>query len=365
MKRIIISFGLLLILGGIGAAFAEPFATGRVMGAAPVTIDGSFSDWDGLNVLPAPVAGINGASQAGLPRDDADLSAAFRCILDDTYLYIAVQVTDDLPVFGEERAGQPYWDDCVEVMIYGPATGLTPMKIWVSLDKNGEVRLEGRDSIQKISYPGIWAKRGVAAALQPGNAGYGVELMIPRSVPESIGWLDGQPLRMNVAVYDDDTGGKFESIRQWANISINASNEVSFAEVLSLPVVSKDFESVLSFDSAVQEIELVLDSPDANLEIEIVDPAVQLDLALAFERVEMYSEAIAELKKAVGVSGVPETENMITLALARNYFFMNDYNTAEQLCTGLLTVETDDIRLLDANMILLSIELNRTVLSEQ
>jgi hypothetical protein len=345
------------ILSGIGTAFGDTFVTGRVAGAAPITIDGDFSDWNGLNVLPAVIVGINSVSQTGLPRDNTDLSAAFRCILDDKYLYIAVQVTDDVLVFGEEPVGTPFWDDCAEVMMYGPSTGLTPLKIWVSRDKYGKVRLEGRESFEKKSYPGIWDNQGVSAALRPGNGGYGVEVMIPRSVPESIGWQDGQPLRMNVAVYDDDTGGRFESILQWTDISVNASNEVSFAEVLSVPVTSLDSQS------AVQEIELVIDSPDGDNEN--VDPMIQLDLALAFERVDMYTEAIAELKKAVGVSGIPETENKITLALARNYFFLSDYATAEKLCTDLLAVETDDGRLLDAHMILLSIEQNRTILSGQ
>ncbi len=349
MKRTgLILISIFLLSGSVSA---EQYAAGRVHGHAPLTVDGDFSDWDELSLIPREISQINRVSETERPRDGADLSASFRCLADDENLYIAVGVTDDTLVFGEEPPGRPFWDDCVEFLFYGPATGTSALKIWISRDKNGNVKIEGREPVTNMSYPFIWEQEGVAAALVTHSTGYRAEAMIPLSVLELTGWRYGDALRMNVAVYDDDEGGMFESVLQWADISDNAFNEVVFTEI-AVPRPDTGFAEAMSGD--VQEIEIVISSPEPPREE--IDPEVQHDLAIAFERAGLHEEAIEELRTAERAAPKGELNRRIMLALARNHYFIGEYDQARRCCEDMLAGETDDKRTLDANMILLSIE---------
>ena len=358
MKRILSYIVIPLLLSGFQSAAAfEHFTSGRIEGNAPMSIDGDFADWDGFSVIPIPISQVNSLSQNGLPRNANDLTASFRCVSDDTALYIAVNVTDDILTFGEEPAGIPFLDDCVEMLFYSSQPGLSPLKIWVSGDKNGGVRLEGREPMENKSYPFIWSKRGILAALKKNDAGYHVEVMIPKSVLALAGWGSGEAVRMNMGVYDDDNGGTFESIIQWADIPALGYNEIGFDEIL-YTMVTNDASPVIT-----QELEIEISSSGQTPEA--VDPDVQYDLGMAFERAGLYAEAIAELQKAVDTVPEGELKNKIHLTLARNYFFLGEYDKAKPICEELLRIESDSQRILNANMILLSVDRKQSGFMDQ
>lgn len=359
MKRLLSCIAVLLLLSEVHSVAAlEHFTLGRIEGNASISVDGDFADWDGISVIPLPISYVNSLSQPGLPKSANDVSASFRCLADNDNIYIAVNVADDALIFGEESMGIPFLDDCVEVLFYSSQTSLQPAKIWISGDRNGGVKLEGREPQNNKSYPFLWENQGVRAELKKSDAGYRVELLVPKNVLSLVGWRSGDVLRMNVVVYDDDNGGSFESIMQWADPNISPGcNEIGFDELLVSPNAAAESQVF------TQEIEIAISSPDQPEEP--VDPVVQYDLGVSFERAGMYTEAIAEFQKGIAVVTEGELKNKIHLALARNYFYTEEFDKAKPICEALLQVDTDNQRVLDANMLLLSMDRKQSGFMDQ
>lgn len=344
---------LLLLMMPVWVFAAETVNTVYVDGKAPIIIDGDLSDWNFLNITPIKLEQFN--KQYSNPEKyegESDLSASFICFSDENYVYVGVVVTDDILIFGEAPIGRPYWDDCIEILFFGSYTGQTPGKIWVSSTKEGKTKLEGREPIEEKTYPYLWEKQGVKARLKPIGVGYVVEAAIPHDVLSLTGWNKGEPLGMNVGVYDDDDNNMMNSIIGWTNISDKLFNEIAFSRVVKIPDIIAEQENK-EIDEG-QELEVVLGNPDHREIYE--EPEVLLEMAKSFEKAGLYNEAIEELKKVIKCEGKGEIQNKAKLVLARNYFFISDYEHAVQVAEELINSDVNSKIALDAKMILLSIE---------
>jgi len=177
-------------------------------GSAPITVDGDVSDWSGLN-LEKPQLLWDSVNSPEQPANDDDFSATFQCCADAKYVYVAVDVLDDSPVFGEEKLGKAFWDDSVLIHFPNPWHDNSRLSISISLDEKGKEKVEyyeGSPGVD-VRLPYIWQKLGVRVSLKKHEGGYCVEAAIPH---RALGF-NGSAAAMNVEVFDDDNGEDHES----------------------------------------------------------------------------------------------------------------------------------------------------------
>jgi len=197
---------------------------------APIRIDGDLSDWEGLGAEVEVIGNIcvsAGNSPLSPPSDESDLSGSFRCIVDPEDFYIAVEVKDDRLVFGEEKFGESYNDDAVEVYFDGD---LAPKKygegidydandaeIRLSKDKSGKVSLEGMGLFgdRLFMFPGLWESLGIKGAIKEQPWGYTAELKVPKIVFVAVPLWPGVEIGFQIMVNDDDDGGRRDSKISW------------------------------------------------------------------------------------------------------------------------------------------------------
>lgn len=201
-----------------------------------ITIDGDLSDWEGLGAKEVSLDNIcqgAGETKFSLPRDEADLSAHFRCVADPENFYVAVSVTDDRLVFGESGFGTTHDDDSVEIYFDGGLEkhsysegshvvtstdyDANDAEIRFSVDSSGGVRMEGMglfgDGLMML--PGLWESLGITAAIRKAPSGYTAELKVPKLVFVSVPLRFGVQIGFNVMVNDDDNGGPRDSKVSW------------------------------------------------------------------------------------------------------------------------------------------------------
>jgi len=348
MKKISILMLLLFMIPFI--LHGETISTVFVDGKAPIIIDGDLSDWNQLDITPIRLAQFNQKYSKPEKWDgESDLSASFVCSADNEYVYVGVGVTDEQLVFGEAPIDRPYWDDCVELFLYGDEID-SPIHIWVTASKEGKTKLEGQELGSKRFIPYYWEKQGVKAKLKGIGVGYVAEIAVPLGAVSQTGWVKGNSLGLNVGVYDDDEGNNGDNILEWSTIWGETINKVAFDLKNSSP------ESVTEQNENDKELEVVVSEPSKTEESE--DPEVLLRVAKAYERSGQYSEAIKELEKIINNRVEKDIENNAKLDLARNYFYIKNYNNANELCNDLLNVDIDLRTKFKVNMILYSIDWN-------
>ncbi|MBN1293027.1 MAG: hypothetical protein JXB48_14395 [Candidatus Latescibacteria bacterium] len=355
MKKaaIFLLLSLIFIIAQTGFA-AELYDTVSTQSDAAVVIDGENTDWNWLNRDPAKIGTINIWSNQGRPRNDSDLSATFMCYKDTRNIYVTINVFDDRLVFGEAPFGKLYQDDAVEIII-----GMSqdnPLKIWVSMDSQGKTKIEGREPKSPQTYPFLQKTLGIKSVLATNNKGYTVEIAIPVRVIESLGWNQTEALGMNIRVYDDDDSDQCESVLEWSGNPVNpykvSLNQVNFHEIISQ--VSSESGNQGEVTGNKQEIEIILGEPVQQNNPENYEN--RLGLALVLEEEKKYSECISKLNDLISECKDIQLIQKCKLALGRNYFFLNDFGSARKICEELIDSDADSKIILDARMILVSIE---------
>ena len=109
------------------------------------------------------------------------MSAEFKCQKDQDNIYFGINVNDNELVFGEKMFELPFWDDCIEIIIKNLSSPF-PLKLWISSDAKGKIRLDGRKPIGNLSYPFLWNNKGILAAQKKAEKGYSVEVMLPKNI---------------------------------------------------------------------------------------------------------------------------------------------------------------------------------------
>jgi hypothetical protein len=228
MRRYTAAFVSLALIGLMGLPAAgqdvtdegRPLITAVRTGLAP-SIDGQVTPQEWKNSAPVHVEASDPTQQPGVvplrgdgtfnprvfppPEDEQDLSFDIRAMYDDQFLYVAVVVTDDAIFHDSPGAWE---DDDVELLIDGDRAIESEAGLELSqllCDAGGELQENSLSSDDSEWW---------TAAAELTDTGYAVEFRISLS---SIDVVDGdaaappQPgdiIGFNVAVADDDNGGK-------------------------------------------------------------------------------------------------------------------------------------------------------------
>ena len=80
-------FSILTLCAALSASASasESLATGYYNGNAPVTVDGDLSDWSALGLTATSVMRENEWTMVSSPDNADDLSAEFRCFIDNSF----------------------------------------------------------------------------------------------------------------------------------------------------------------------------------------------------------------------------------------------------------------------------------------
>jgi len=158
---------ILMVLGTPWLSTAETINSVYIDGKAPIVIDGDLSDWGWLELTPVRIENLvwKYLPKPWEPQNENDFSASFECFRDDVNVYAAFMVTDDILVLGQERYGQCFRDDAVEIIIFGkqvisPVTGRADVaRIFISAHSNGKTKVEGREPQSLVAnYPALRKK---------------------------------------------------------------------------------------------------------------------------------------------------------------------------------------------------------------
>ena len=182
-------------------------------GNAPIAIDGVLSDWDAFNkdAVSLQCDFIEGV------ENENDLSAEMYCMADERYLYVAVNVTDDVLVFGEEILDIGH-DDCVCINFdytvdkFYPSFSFSGLfsphrqSLKLTADSEGNIR---------PAYYYYWHEHlflceplGIQSALKQNDTGYTVECAIPRRLFDIT--KESKQYKMYIEIRDDDDGEDYD-----------------------------------------------------------------------------------------------------------------------------------------------------------
>jgi len=196
-----------------------------IPGHAPIRIDGNLSDWKKIKAGRFPIEQFNTYFRSGTPSKK-DLSAYLRCFADEHCVYVAVEVTDDRFVYGEEMFSELQKgmrdDDYIEIYFDGDLKDVSLKnfdrndgQITFTLDENKNVVIGGISHFRRKAFPYMWEALGVRGFVKKHRKGYVVEAAIPFSV---LGWdtmENGRKMGMNLRIFDDDDGLDFDHMLDW------------------------------------------------------------------------------------------------------------------------------------------------------
>lgn len=185
------------------AAAANGSATAALLSTAP-TIDGNWGDW---NTTQYPVRNI--VLGAAKFKNSADLDGAYRIGWDDSYLYVAVKVTDN--VYSQLNTGENiYKGDSIEILLNNNQSGVAATNKLTSDDYQLGISpgnpAPGTNPSAYLWFPsdkaGSLSNLKIAAISTPG--GYRVEAAIPWSDFGIDNPKSGQQFGFALSISDDD-----------------------------------------------------------------------------------------------------------------------------------------------------------------
>ena len=217
-----------------GAHDPEPVRA-RYVDVAP-SLDGDLSEWpDSTFVQVAPATGTFDA-ESDSTADPADLSFRFSVANDDRYLYVAVQVTDDVLVIDDnvdpgDTEARAWMDDAVEIFLDGDHSHRPDGRDSLGLEyrTGGEFAIVANGAVTS-SYsgfprthgdPDFWSAAGsyaripspaAAAPWDSSAGGFSVEARINLALAPAAG--SGR-IGLTVSAHDDDDGGERDAALYW------------------------------------------------------------------------------------------------------------------------------------------------------
>ncbi len=218
--------------------------------AAPLVMDGDLAEWDALSLPKIGLDRYQSLTNESSAPASGDLSGWFSCIADNSNLYVAVNVTDDVVVTGNHEYGRGWMDDVVEVCFDGDLLNTSKDSFDVNdgqvivVGENGALKwLEGLVPGLIAQIPYYWDARGVRAGYRLTDTGYSVEIMLPMEILGKTS-LAGQRIGLNVRVLEDDNqaAGNTQGVLSWAyDPELTSSwkteryNQVAFNELIEIP----------------------------------------------------------------------------------------------------------------------------------
>ena len=174
----------------------------------PVVVDGRLEEWEDLPFVMEEPAEIEGDPTSWM--GPGDCSWRFGVELDEEYLYIGVEVTDERPIYTGAVAWQ---QDGIEVRVDGrpdPQRSDHRGQGDLSMEHHIFIALSpGNTREEMITVePGRLEALGVRAICVPTEAGHNTEIAIPLSYFEERQGKKWREFRLNIAVddYDEQTG---------------------------------------------------------------------------------------------------------------------------------------------------------------
>jgi tetratricopeptide (TPR) repeat protein len=234
LKWIVVLFCWLPLM----AEAVEEYQPIMVEGGAVISIDGGLEDWEIFDLSEGKIDRFIPLGGMRPPRDEEDLSATFRCVVDEGALYFAVRVRDDHLIFGEDAYIRRWNDDAVEILFdgnrsasdLGPDGGDGQIRVPFDTEKPLCEGVAGR-TMQLVDYlpPLAWERLGVEAAVAQEEDGYTVEIRIPCYLLGLERFGEGVEIGVNLRVMDDDDGGGMDRMIDWAGDRENLSADLKTA----------------------------------------------------------------------------------------------------------------------------------------
>ena len=170
---------------------------------SPVIVDGRLDEWSDLAFDIKSPGDVEGDASSWL--NAGDCSWRFSLEMDDTHLYVAVDVTDERQVYKQSSA---WTQDGLEFRIDGrsdPARSQNRdessiLMVGISPDRDPDK--------MGLYQPEVLGQEGVQAMGVPTPTGHAYEISIPLNYIEERQGKDWDKIRINIAVddYDEETG---------------------------------------------------------------------------------------------------------------------------------------------------------------
>lgn len=178
----------------------------------PPDIDGDFDDWN-LNagvLLDATTASTVRPTDVPPPAP-ADVSARIWAAWDNSFLYIAARVWDDVLI---SDSPDVWHDDELEFGFDGALDG-----VFDGLDDH-QITINADGRVFDFGYIDLngLVQRFVATL----DDGYQVEMAIPLAILQPPGWGAGWTAGFNIGLHDDDDGGNWDHYLIWQGSSTNS-----------------------------------------------------------------------------------------------------------------------------------------------
>jgi len=201
-----------------------------IVHAAPITQEGASRSLNSMRLVQAPIIDGHITEWPGIPsielnrntaysfwgRIDSlqDLSAVIRCGWDESYVYFAIEVTDDV-VIGNDST-DVWRDDGVELGF----DGLHDQYAWGWDDHQYTIVVDGR-----VTDRGVPAT-GLQVGIQQVLGGYNMEVAIPVTALSPGVPISGTVMGFTVGLHDDDDGGNWDAYLIWEGTNTSSSPEL-------------------------------------------------------------------------------------------------------------------------------------------
>jgi len=225
MRGTVVFLALMLTLSIVSSVLA---GTNYNCQVGTVTLDGNLSDWAGAEFIFVPHD-----KGTGPAPDDADASFEFAALVDNDWLYVAVDIKDDSIISGETDDWQ---DDSVEVYIDANHARTETYEGDDVQFTIGAGNIGGDINNPHLTGSGGPADAGTHAAVVESIGGWIVEAAIPLSNSKwNINPSAGTVIGFNVHFNDDDDGGNTREHKLiWSDLDVDDqsyNNPTRFADL--------------------------------------------------------------------------------------------------------------------------------------
>ncbi len=183
--------------------------------AFPVTVklDGTKSDWP--ESIPRQFISHQAIVTAHAPTNDTDASFGVAGVADDDYLYLALDVADDLKATNRASALPLMTDDNLQIVVGTGKAGEKPVTVTINRHHVLAAQAAGSDGIQAAAKQYVSFHGGTKAAIIDSPNGWAVEVAVPFSLLGVKG-KDASTLGFNVLMNDADLGEKDFATLSWS-----------------------------------------------------------------------------------------------------------------------------------------------------
>jgi len=192
-------------------AAAKPNQEYRAPSPVTVKVDGNPGDWPAG--IPRQQVSHQQLISGQAPTNDADASFGLAGAADDEYLYLAIDITDDLLATNRASTLPLTRDDNLEIII---SAGGVPVSAVINRHHVLTGREDGDDSLQTTARQLVSFNNGTKAAIMNSGDGWKLEVAVPlESLADNAGKVNA--LGFNVLLHDADQGEGDPSILSWSS----------------------------------------------------------------------------------------------------------------------------------------------------